>query len=94
VFPPSFEAKRTALTCVGYGLRCVRKLRLDHANRIAGLQLLTVHLTVSQMVQFAALGIAEVIVRRASPAGLMQNALPSIARGGASPTAGTIAHRA
>jgi hypothetical protein len=62
---PSFEAKRTALTCVGYGLRCVRKLRLDHANRIAGLQLLTVHLAVSQMVQFAALGIAEVIVRRA-----------------------------
>jgi hypothetical protein len=43
---------------------------------------LAIHLTVSQMLQFAALGIA-------SPAGiargLMQNALPSIALGGASP---------
>ena len=53
-------------------------------------------LTVSQTVQFAALGIAEVIVRRASPAGLMQNAPPSIARGRRVTTVGrvAIAHRA
>jgi hypothetical protein len=37
------------------------------------------------MVQFAALGKAEVIFRRGWPARLMQNALPSIAPGGASP---------
>jgi hypothetical protein len=59
----------------------------DHVTQIASrvCVALAVRLTVSQTVQFAALGIAEVIVRRASPAGLMQNAPPSIARGRRSP---------
>jgi hypothetical protein len=45
----------------------------DHVTQIASrvCGALAVRLTVSQTVQFAALGIAEVTLRRASPAGLM-----------------------
>jgi hypothetical protein len=76
------QAKRTALTRVGHGLRCVRKLRLGHRTQIASqIWVARRSLTVSQIVQLAALGIAV-----DCPAGiarsLMQNAAPSIARGG------------
>ena len=57
----------------------------DHVTQIASRVCVALALTVSQTVQFAALGIAEVIVRRASPAGLMGCTAGIRSGGGASP---------
>jgi len=66
------QAKRTGFDQRWLRTHCVlRSSGSAHVTQIAS-QICVAHcsLTVSQIVQFAALGIAEVIVRRASPAGL------------------------
>ena len=68
------QAKRTGFDQRWLRTHCVlRSSGSAHVTQIAS-QICVAHcsLTVSQIVQLAALGIAEVIVRRASPAGLMQ----------------------
>jgi len=68
------QAKRTGFDQRWLRTHCVlRSSGSAHVTQIAS-QICVAHcsLTVSEIVQLAALGIAEVIVRRASPAGLMQ----------------------
>jgi hypothetical protein len=66
------QAKRTGFDQRWLRTRCVlRSSGSDHVTQIASqICAACCSLTVSQIVQLAALGIAEVIVRRASPAGL------------------------